>query len=505
MGMCRPLGGWSPVRRLGMLYRPPLLGGRSGPGSIRLRPSRPSAGGSMSIRPAFTLLVILAVVLAACGDGGEESDETTATTEAPTTAAPTTEAATTSAAASDNSATEGTAGGGSDVSFDLTLGTVLPLTGDLAAFGPSLTEAAGIAVEEINTALEEQGVSGVTVTLAATEDGQTAQGPGVEAATKLVQSDGVNVIIGAMASNVTIAIAESVAIPNGVVLISPTSTAPGITDLEDDNLVYRILSSDVLQGEALGDAVFNEFGEGATVNVGARNDAFGTALQELFEARFTELGGEVGESLTWNPDAPTFDTEAQQLVSGEPDGWVIIDFPETFARFGPSLVRAGGWDPTLTFMTEAMRNQDSLNEIGADALAGLRGTAPTSEGAPARAPFDELFTERAPDADLTGFEGSSFDATIVAFLAALEAGSSEGSDIADHLQSVTGPPGEQYTFENLGDAVAAILNGEEIDYEGAWGPIDLDENGDPGSAIYEVWEFDGSEITTLETFTFGQD
>lgn len=453
------------------------------------------------LRAPLTLTLVTALLVASCGGEGGDVSDTTPAEETDTTSAEETD--TTEGAAGDGDGATGEGDG--EVSFDLTIGSLLPLTGDLAAFGPSLAEAVEIAVDEMNAALEEQGVSGVTVTLAATEDSQTSQAPGVEAATKLVQTDGLDVIIGAMASNVTTAVAESVVIPDGIVLISPTSTAPGITDLEDDNLVYRILSSDTLQGEALGDAVFDEFGEGATINVGARNDAFGTALKDLFEARFTELGGEVGESLVWNPDAPTFDTEAQQLVSGEPDGWVIIDFPETFARFGPSLVRTGGWDPTRTFMTEAMRNEESLNEIGAEELTGLRGTAPTSEGAPARAVFDELFTETAPDVDLTGFEGSSFDATILASLAALQAHSSDPAAIAENLQSVSGPGGDQYTYETLGDAVAALLNGEEIDYEGAWGPIDFDDNGDPGSAVYEVWEFGGEEITTLSTFTFGQE
>lgn len=437
---------------------------------------------------SLALIAVLALVLAACGgDGGDTVGETETDPGA------------------DQTETEPGETPGEDVSFDLRLGTVLPLTGDLAAFGPSINEAVRVAVDVINDALEEQGIEGISVELVASEDSQTQQGPGVEAATKLVQSDDVDVVIGAMASNVTIPIAESVTVPNDVVLISPTSTSPAITDLDDNNLVYRILSSDDLQGVALGDAVIEAFGEGATVNVGARNDAFGTALKGLFEARFTELGGEVGESLTWNPDAATFDTEAQQLASGDPDGWVIIDFPETFAQFAPSLIRAGSWDPGRTFMTEAMRNADTLNDIGADALSGLRGTAPTSEDAPARAPFDELFTEQAPDQDLTGFEGSSFDATILAFLAAVQAGSSDPTAIAENLASVSGPGGDKYTFENLGDAITALLNGEEIDYEGAWGPIDFDENGDPGSAMYEVWQFEDGEITTLTTFTFGQE
>jgi branched-chain amino acid transport system substrate-binding protein len=388
-------------------------------------------------------------------------------------------------------------------SFELTIGPILPLTGDLASFGPSQAEAARIAVDQIEQALESQGLSDVTVTLLPVEDDGGRLQPGVEAATKHVQTDGANVLLGTMASSVTIPIAESVAIPNGVVLITPTSTAPEITDLEDDGLVFRILSSDTLQGSALVDAVADGFGSDATINVGARNDAFGTALMELFEQGWEEQGGTVGASVTWNPEAATLDTEAGQLAAGSPDGWVIIDFPETFAKVGPALVRAGGWDPSRTFMTEAMRNSDELTNIGAAATEGLRGTAPTSEDAPARDAFDALFEEEAEEGSpLTGFEGASFDAVMLAFLAALDAGSSEPEDVKESLQAVSGPPGEKYTFEQLDQAVQDLLDGNDIDYEGAWGPVDFDENGDPGSAIYEVWQFDGSEVTTQTTFTF---
>jgi ABC-type branched-subunit amino acid transport system substrate-binding protein len=427
---------------------------------------------------ALALVVLVPFGVTACGGGdddGEAGGETTATEEGGEEAAP---------------------------SFELKIGPILPLTGDLASFGPSQAEAARIAVERIEEALQSAGVEDVTVTLLDTEDDGGRSQAGVEAATKFVQADDVDVILGTMASSVTIPIAESVTIPNGVVQITPTSTAPEITDLDDDGLVFRVLSSDTLQGSALVDAVADAFGSDATINVGARNDAFGTALKELFEQGWEDQGGTVGESVTWNPEAATFDTEARGLAGGDPDGWVIIDFPETFAKVGPALVRASGWDPAKTFMTEAMRNADELTKIGEQATNGLRGTAPTSEDAPAREPFDELFQQAAPDASLTGFEGASFDAVMLAFLAALDAGSSDPDDIKGSLAAVSGPPGEKSTFEDLDQAVQALLDGEDVDYEGAWGPIDFDDNGDPGSAIYEVWRFDGAEVSTEKTFTF---
>ena len=421
-------------------------------------------------------LIVVALVAAGCGGDDEGEDE----------AAPT--------------ATE-TAGGAA--SFELRIGPVLPLTGDLASFGPSQGEAARIAVERIQQALDAKSQSGVKVTLLPVEDDGGKAQAGVEAATKFVQTDDVDVLIGTMASSVTIPIAESVAIPNKIVQITPNSTAPEITDLADDGYVWRILSSDTLQGSALVDAVADAFGSDAEINVGARNDAFGTALKQLFEDGWKEQGGTIGASVTWNPEAATFDTEARQLAGGTPGGWVIIDFPETFAKVGPALVRAGGWDPAKTFMTEAMRNADELKKIGKQATNGLRGTAPTSEDAPAREPFDALFEQEAKQGTpLTGFEGASFDAVMLAFLAALDAGSSDPSEIEGTLQAVSGPPGPKYTFEQLDQAIQDLLDGKDIDYEGAWGPIDFDDKGDPGSAIYEVWKSDGSKVSTVKTFRF---
>ena len=424
------------------------------------------------LRPLAVILVVLA---AACG-GGDEGEE----------AAPT-----------------GTETAAAAPSFELRIGPVLPLTGDLASYGPSQAEAARIAAEQIQAALDAQGLGDVKVTVLPVEDDGGRAQAGVEAATKFVQTDDVDVVLGTMASTVTIPMAESVTIPNQVVQITPTSTAPEITDLADDGYVWRILSSDNLQGSALVDAVADAFGDDATINVAARNDAFGTALKQLFEDGWREQGGTVGASVTWNPDAANFDTEARQLAGGSPDGWVIIDFPETFAKVGPALVRAGGWDPSKTFMTEAMRNADELTKIGGRATNGLRGTAPTSEDAPARDAFDSLFEQEAKEGTpLTGFEGASFDAVMLAFLASLDAGSSDPEQMKESLQAVSGPPGEKYTFEQLDQAVQDLLDGKDIDYEGAWGPIDFDENGDPGSAIYEVWQFDGKDVSTLKTFRF---
>jgi ABC-type branched-subunit amino acid transport system substrate-binding protein len=389
-----------------------------------------------------------------------------------------------------------------DIQFDLRIGVVTSFTGDLSPFGEPIDRSARLAVELIQEAIDEVGLQGVTVEIVDSQDDQTDATAGVEAATALVQTQNVQVIVGSLASAVTIPIAESVTIPNGIVQISPASTSPAITELEDDGYMFRTAPSDALQGQVLAEAMAAEFGAEATVNTGSRNDAYGVALTEQFESAWRDGGGTIGEAVRWDPAAPTFDTEAGQLASGEPDAWMIIDFPETWARMGPALVRAGGWDPERTFTADGLRSGELPDDVGAPATEGMRGTAPTSEGAPAGAAFDSAWNERV-DIPRQTFDAQAFDAVMVAFLAALHAGSAESDAIRDSMQAVSGPDGTQYTFEQLADAIRALMDGEEIDYEGASGPIDFDENGDPGAALYEVWRFEDGEIVTTETFEFG--
>ncbi|HEX9597919.1 MAG TPA: ABC transporter substrate-binding protein [Gaiellaceae bacterium] len=388
--------------------------------------------------------------------------------------------------------------------FTLRIGDVLPFTGDLAAYGANLDRAVRLGIGLQNAALKQTGLSKkIKVSLVGSEDGQTAAAASVEAATKLVKSNHANVIIGEMASSATIPMAQSVTIPNHIVQISPTSSAPQITDIKDNGYLWRTYPSDTFQGKVLAQAVIDAFGKGATINVGARNDAFGTALKQLFVSRFTKLGGKVGVNISWNPDQPNFDSEMGQLVGGSPKGWVIIDFPETFQKYVASLVRTGKWDASKTFMTEALRNTTVLDAIG-NPVVGLRGTAASAAGGPAGASFAAYWKKHVRGAKpYTGFEGTALDAANVAFLAALKACSSSPAKIKTNLISVSGPPGVKVTYVQLAKAIKLIRAGKQVDYEGAFSPVDFDKNGDIGSAVFEIWKYAGTgKIETLKTVTF---
>src|SRR3954466_9923726 len=389
-------------------------------------------------------------------------------------------------------------------SFDLRIGDVLPFTGDLAAYGANLDRAVKIAVGLQNAALKQNRLTRrASVKLVGSEDGQTQASASVEAATKLVKSNHANVLIGEMASSATIPMAQSVAIPNRVVQISPTSSAPQITDIKDNGYLWRTYPSDTLQGKVLAKAVIDAFGKGATVNVGARNDAFGTALKQLFVAQFTKLGGKVGVNISWNPEQASFDSEMGRLADGSPKGWVIIDFPETFQKYVAALVRTGKWDATKTFMTEALRNTTVLDAVG-NPVVGLRGTAASAAGGPAGASFAAYWKKNVKGAKpYTGFEGTALDAANVAFLAALRACSSSPARIKTNLVRVSGPPGVKVTFLQLAKAIKLVRAGRQIDYEGAFSPVDFDAHGDTKSAVFEIWKYaSAGKIDTLKTITF---
>lgn len=396
----------------------------------------------------------------------------------------------------------GDGGGGGETALDLTIGDSVPLSGDLADFGPPGQKAADLAIEEINSAIDEAGVEHTVEIVHEDNCGGADQQCAVQAARKLATSDNASCIAGAWASADTIPTAESVAIPEEVLLISPASTSDEITGLEDDGLVNRTAPPDSFQGPTLANYVDQELGgaEGTTVNLGARNDAYGTGLADTFSAAWEELGGSIGEEVIYDIDLPNYDTEAGDITSGNPDGIVIIDFPETFNKVGPALARSGDFDPSTAFVTDGLISGDLIESAGEDATIGLRGTAPgTPDEETQTVAFDEAYTAFEPrDVDRMTFDAQNFDAIVLCYLAAVAAGSTEGADMAETVVDVSAPEGDPYTWEELPAAIEALQNGDDIDYQGASGALDLDENGDATAGVYDIYEFADGEVAPVD-------
>jgi len=390
-------------------------------------------------------------------------------------------------------------GGGGGGTVDLTIGDSIPLTGDLADYGPPGQKASDLAVSVINKAIQQAGVDDSVKVVH--EDNETNPQAAVQAARKLVDSDNASCITGAWASSDTIPTAQSVSIPDGVLQISPASTADEITDLNDDGLVNRTSPPDSFQGPTLANTVADSLGgaQGKTVNIGARNDAYGTGLTQTFGDAWKDLGGSVGQQIAYDPEQPSYDSEAGQITSGNPDAIVIIDFPETFVKVAPALQRTGNWDPNKGWFTDGLASSSLTEDVDPAIVSGMRGTAP---GAPdkgeASTAFDQLYTSTDPkDVDRQTFDAQQFDATVLCYLAAVAAGSTDGKDMADKLTDVSAPRGTPYTWEQLPEAIKALKDGQDIDYQGASGAIDMDDAGDATAGVYDIYTFKGPDLTVI--------
>ena len=390
-------------------------------------------------------------------------------------------------------------GGGGETTLDLTIGDSIPLTGDLSDFGPPGQKASDLAVAQINDAINESGADHTVKVVH--EDNETNPQAAVSAARKLVDPDGASCITGAWASADSEPTAQSVSIPDGVLQISPASTNPGLTDLDDDGLFARTAPPDTFQGPTLADAIAADLGDanGKTVNIGARNDDYGTALAGTFKTAWEDLGGTVGEEVIYDPEQPSYNSEAGQITSGNPDAFVIVDFPETFVKVGPALQRTGNWDPTKAWGTDGLASGDLPGDVGEPIVEGMRGTAPGApdEGEASQA-FETLYVGADPkNIERMTFDAQQFDATILCYLAAVSAGSTDGKDMADALVDITAPGGTEYTWQQLSEIITALQDGEDIDYTGASGAIDMDENGDATAGVYDTYAYTGGEIEII--------
>jgi hypothetical protein len=231
-------------------------------------------------------------------------------------------------------------------------------------------------------------------------------------------------------------------------------------------------------------------------------DAHRNALVREFTTAWEAAGGSIANNVSYNPEAPSLNSEAGQIASGDPDAWMIIDYPESWDKMGPALVRTGQWDPARTFTGDGLRNADLPKSAGRPATEGMRGTAATSRDAPAGAAFEALWTKETGEPAGT-YTSNNFDAVIMIALAAAAAGSSDPADIAAQLPAIS-KDGTKYTFENLQAAFEALQNGEDIDYEGASGPLNFDDNGDPTASNYGTWEYTGGKLVdTDQVISFG--
>ncbi|MET0763231.1 MAG: ABC transporter substrate-binding protein [Blastococcus sp.] len=206
----------------------------------------------------------------------------------------------------------------------LVVGTLLPLTGDLAFLGPPEVAGAKLAIQDINAA---GGVFGQPVQLIEGDSGDASTDTATQTADRLLQS-GVNVVVGAASSTVSLTVIDRIT-GAGVMQLSPANTSDQFTDYNDNGLYFRTAPPDVLQARALADLI-GEDGNN-TVAILARNDAYGTGLADNTQQNLLDQGLAEDDviNVTYDPTAANFDAEIQKMVDFGGDAIVLIGFDES--------------------------------------------------------------------------------------------------------------------------------------------------------------------------------
>jgi branched-chain amino acid transport system substrate-binding protein len=379
----------------------------------------------------------------------------------------------------------------------LKVGTLFAYTGWLTEFGPPIRNGADLAASHVNSA---GGVLGQVLQLIHKDSGASPE-IGVSEALTLVDVYGVPAIVGALASDVTIPVAENVTIPKQVVLISPASTSPAISTLDDNDYVFRTVMSDASQGIVLASLAQEQgFGTAATLYL---NNAYGQGISDEFTAAFEGLGGVVTATVSYEEGQVTCQDELLEATAGSPDVLVTILYPDEAIICLSEAINGGFIDTFL--LPDGAKSQHVLDQVGAEALEGTYGTEPGAMETEGAVVFAAAYEERYGEPPPWPFVDMAYDAVVLLALATEKAGSINSSAIRDALRDVANPPGEVVGPGAAGieQALQLVRSGQDVNYEGASGPVDLDENGDVTCGAVEVWRIEGGEIVTVRVDVVG--
>ena len=384
--------------------------------------------------------------------------------------------------------------GGDGEGEQLRIGYLADRSGSLAELGDVISVGVELAVQHIN---EAGGVNGRDVVLVS---GDTKVNPtqGVEEARRLVEIEGVQAIVGAISSTVTLAVTESVIGPSGVVMITPSASSPALSTSNDNDFLFRSAPSDVAKGVILA-ALAREEG---LDNVGLlyRDDAYGQGLAEVFTQHF---GGTVSAASYSALGQTSYLAELQQAASGGADLLVVVAFPGEAEVFLRESIENGVF--TKFVFADATRSEDLAAKIGPEYLDGARGTAPGSgPDEPSTAAWNRAYVAQFGEQPARAYVREGYDAVIAIALAAEAAGSADSAAIRDQLRNVVQPPGRTVIAgpEGVAAALEAVRNGEEIDYDGAASPLDWNATGDLVTGFVEIWEYRGGKIVAIESRPF---
>jgi neutral amino acid transport system substrate-binding protein len=378
----------------------------------------------------------------------------------------------------------------------LVIGTILPVTGDLAFLGPPEVAGADLAATDIN---EAGGVNGKDVVLEQGDSGDTTTDLANQEVDRLLAA-GADAIMGAASSAVSKTVIDKIT-GAGVIQFSPANTSPDFTTYDDNGLYFRTAPSDLLQGRVLANQVLDQ--GNVTASVIFRQESYGEGLANSFQENFTGAGGTIDEFLAYAVDTESFDAEVDSLVAAGSDAIVVIGFAESALILTTMNERGIG----ATSETNVWGVDGNIGGIGAELadpsiITGMRGTEPSVDLSSITS-----FTDRLDAAgDMGGvyaYGAETYDSVVIVALAAIAAGSTDGAAIGAEINDVTRDGDKCTSFA----ACAELLNADadaDIDYDGIGGPYDFVDAGEPAAASFRVATYDGGDTpnTDLDEYVF---
>ena len=359
---------------------------------------------------------------------------------------------------------------------DVKFGILGDLTGPIESLAPPIVDGAQMAFDEVNAQGGILGGGKITTVVGDSACDATAASA---AADKLVNTDQVTAIVGAFCTGATVGAANSAGIPGGVVMISPSASAPVLTTLEDSDLVYRTTPADSLQGVKMADLLLAR--DIKDVAVTYVNNDYGKGLADVFAATFTAGGGTISANIAHEDGKADYRAELGNLVSSQ--NLVILAYAsgsgQTVLR---QAVESGNF--TAYIGGDGMVGDDLLTGIDAAAVEGLTATRAGAYAGESATIYAKLATDAGKDPTAT-YAPQAYDAAFLLALAVEKNGSASRDGLAAALREVASAPGEKIMPGEWSKALELIKAGTDIDYDGAGGPLDFDAAGDvPGTIVY---------------------
>ena len=371
-------------------------------------------------------------------------------------------------------------------SKEVKLGVEFGFTGPIESLTGPMAAGAEMAMKEVTDSGLLMG--GAKVSSIRADSGCIDNGLAVSGAERLI-SEGINGLIGADCSGVTGAVLQNVAIPNGMVMISPSATSPGLSTMDDNGLFFRTSPSDAREGEVMAE-ILKERGVKSIALTYTNND-YGKGLADAIETSFKAVGGEVTIVAAHEDGKADYSAEVGALASAGGDILVVAGYLD---QGGPGIINAaldtGAFD---TFGLPGGMIGDTLPDRIGDDLNGSYGQIAGSEGQGI-----DSFAKMAEDAGFNGtspYTPESYDAAALFLLAMQAANSMDPAEYGPKILDVANAPGEKIYPGELAKALELIAAGKDVDYVGA-SAVELIGAGE-SAGTYRMIEVKDGKIETI--------